>query len=197
MKTLRFLIPAMLTLTAILAACGGNSDASSPDDSATRQPSATARATQEAPAATPTTATNDPNPTDTPVAVATATPRAQQPVNSAPTPPPPPPAPTNTPVPPAVAPQALTIVAKGAKFNPAQLSANTGASVTVTLDNQDAGIQHDIIIYSPSGATAGQTAAFAGPAQQSATFTPTAAGNYFFKCSLHPITMTGSISIQP
>jgi plastocyanin len=101
------------------------------------------------------------------------------------------------PQPPVVQPQALTIVARATKFSPSQLTAIAGATITVTLDNQDAGITHDLIIYTPSGATAAQTPAFAGPAQQSTTFTPGAVGNYFFKCSLHPVAMTGAISIQP
>ncbi|MEX2225162.1 MAG: hypothetical protein WEB52_01785 [Dehalococcoidia bacterium] len=200
MKTLHYLALGTLAVTALLAACGGNDDDAS-DDDATPRASATARATRPAASATAD------NATATPEAAATATPEAPPPVNSAATPataPPPPPqapAPTSTPIPPpppppSVQPQSLRIVANRTTFAPTQLTASAASAITVTLDNQDAGVVHDIIIYTPAGAIAAQTAMFAGPAQQSATFTASGPGNHFFKCSLHPQQMTGSIAIS-
>jgi len=196
MKMLRAAVPALLAVTLVIAGCGGDADT---DSSTTPAASATSLATRSAPRVTPGSDGAPTAPADTPAPAPTATPPQARPGNSLPTqaPPPPPPAPTNTPVPPPVAqPQALTIVASGARFVSTQFTAAVGSAISVTLDNQDAGIAHDLIVYTPSGAVAAQTAAFAGPGQQSAAFTPAVPGNYFFKCSLHPLTMTGAIIVQ-
>jgi plastocyanin len=193
MKTLSILLPAMIAATAILVACGRD-NAGSSDNDATPQATATVRATQVAPTATATAGELQAPPTKS-AAAPTSTPIPQQPVGQAPTQPAPPPAPTNTPVR-ILESQALAIVAKGTKFIPTQLAAASGSSITITYDNQDDGIAHDLIVYTPSGAIAAQTPAFAGVAQQFAKFTPGGPGNYFFKCSLHPLTMTGAINVQ-
>jgi plastocyanin len=186
----------MIAATAFFVACGGDSE-SSPDNGAMPQATATARATQVASTATATAGEVQAPPTES-SAAPTSTPIPQQPVGQAPTQAAPPPAPTSTPVPPppVVQPQGLMIVAKGAKFIPTQLTALAGSSITITFDNQDAGIAHDLIVYTPSGAIAAQIPAFAGVAQQLAMFTPGGGGNYFFKCSLHPLSMTGAINVQ-
>jgi plastocyanin len=65
----------------------------------------------------------------------------------------------------------------------------------VTLDNQDT-IAHDLIVYTPAGGIAAQTDPIVGPAQASSSFTPSGPGNFFFKCSLHPQSMIGTIVVQ-
>jgi plastocyanin len=83
------------------------------------------------------------------------------------------------------------------RFNPGRLSARADAPVAVTFDNQDASVNHDLVIYSPAGGIAAQADVITGPAQESISFTPSGAGNYAFKCSLHPQTMYGTIAIAP
>jgi plastocyanin len=68
--------------------------------------------------------------------------------------------------------------------------------VNVTLDNQDAGVSHDVTFFDPAGTRVAGTEIAAGPNVSSATFTPVAAGNYSFKCTVHPLQMTGTLTVQ-
>ena len=104
---------------------------------------------------------------------------------------------TPTPVPPPPpAEQSLTVVAKDVKFVPNSLSATAGGVLHLTLDNQDAGVPHDMVLYAPSGAVAGAIGMATGPAVQTMTVTLGAPGRYAFKCSVHPTTMNGSIAVE-
>ena len=182
-----------LAMLAAIAACGGDSAASTPSSTATPEQRAAPVATATAPPATPAAATaaieaTQPSapPTQAPPPAAVTTPAA------APTAAPPPP--TQAPPPPAE--QSLTVIAKGVKFLPNALSAAAGATLHLTLDNQDEGVTHDIVIYAPSGTQLAATDAAAGPIQQPLAFAVDAAGRYAFKCSLHPLQMTGSIAVE-
>jgi plastocyanin len=198
MKTLSFLVPATLVLGAALAACGGSDSNAQSQPTTTPRASATTRVTPLAPSATAAVETPATAPTEAPAA-ATPTPATGHAQGGQPTtaPPPPPPAATSTPVPPPAQGQFLTIAAKDTRFNPSQLAAHNGGTLTVTFDNQDAGVAHDLIVYTPAGGIAGQSPVISGPAQSTFSFTPSVAGNYFFKCSLHPQYMTGTIAVAP
>jgi plastocyanin len=91
----------------------------------------------------------------------------------------------------------VTVAAQNARFNPSQATVQNGVPVSITFDNQDAGVAHDLIVYTPAGGIAGQAPVIVGAAQASFAFTPGGAGNYFFKCSLHPLYMTGTIVVTP
>jgi plastocyanin len=73
-----------------------------------------------------------------------------------------------------------------------------GAHVTIQFDNQDAGVPHNFALYTDSHAT---TRIFAGdfitgPGKVIYTFTaPSLPGNYFFRCDVHPETMTGTFVV--
>ena len=176
----------------LLAACGSGGS-SSPTSTAPAAGSATPRASATA-ATTPTAAATEPvasptpvPPTQAPAAQPTAVPPTQPPAvqpTKAPPPPPPPPAT-----------QSRTVVAANIAFDPKQLTASAGVPLTITLDNRDAGVQHDIIIYAPDGSQAAATSVITGPSTAATTFTP-GAGNYRFKCSVHPQQMFGAISVQ-
>ena len=83
-------------------------------------------------------------------------------------------------------------------FDKKALSATASAPVTVQLDNADAGVQHNFSLY--NNASAGQkifVGAFStGPVVTNYQFTAPAAGTYFFRCDVHPDTMTGSFSAR-
>lgn len=137
------------------------------------------------------------NPADFPPASAPAPAPVPAP---APTPPPaPPPAPATTP-PPAPAPvQSVTIdlVTQGMKFDQSTITVPAGASVTMNFNNKDYA-PHNFALYTDSSAT---TAIFVGQViSSSATvykFTaPTKPGSYFFRCDVHPLTMTGTFVVQ-
>jgi plastocyanin len=105
-----------------------------------------------------------------------------------------------------------TIVAKTAtKFETAAFSLPPATDVTLTFDNQDQGIPHNIHFFASQDA-GGQslttcktgcatppevsTAVKAGPEKESFTFTTPAAGKYLFHCDVHPDTMKGTLTVE-
>jgi plastocyanin len=91
----------------------------------------------------------------------------------------------------------VTIVAKNITFDLGEIRAPAGGTVHLTVDNQDGGVIHNWALYtSEDAANAGDaplasTELEAGPVQQELTFTAPDAGEYFYRCDVHPTTMTG------
>jgi plastocyanin len=93
-------------------------------------------------------------------------------------------------------PQAVTLSAKDLAFNPDSISVTANEPVTLTFDNQDAGVQHNVAVFQGADASAPlvfrgdlvtgvATANYPVPALQP--------GDYFFHCDVHP-TMHGTIT---
>jgi plastocyanin len=95
-------------------------------------------------------------------------------------------------------PAVVTIVAQNIKFDKSTITATAALDVTVTLDNRDAGVLHNIAFYTNRAATSKifGGAIITGPATETFTFPAPGAGNYFFRCDVHPDTMTGSFIVQ-
>jgi plastocyanin len=178
-------------LAALAAACGGGGQAANPAGTAEvpattaplPSPTATAAPPTQAPAPTA-TAVRDPIPTATaPAAPPTAAPP-----------------PTQAPPPPTAAPAggsaSAAIAAVNTLFSPVSLSLPAGSTVTLTFDNRDDGVTHDLIIFDPGGAQIAGTDLGTGPVTQVLTFALGAPGNYAFKCSVHPQQMRGVIAVQ-
>lgn len=96
----------------------------------------------------------------------------------------------------------VTIVAKNILFDKRSIAASPGVEVTVTFDNQDAGVLHNIDFYTDQSAAERlftnppKMEIFPGLGQRELKFTaPTIPGTYFFKCDVHPGTMTGGFSV--
>ena len=92
-----------------------------------------------------------------------------------------------------------TIVAEGLAWDVSTLTANAGSDFTITIDNRDASVLHNIAFY--TDASVSQlifgSELFTGPDTQTSTFTaPSVPGNYFFRCDVHPDTMTGVFVVQ-
>ena len=108
------------------------------------------------------------------------------------TPPPPPPPP-----PPPTCPASTFCLTSSNTFSPAALTVAVGTTVSW---RNDAGILHNVTWND----AAGQTAALAGggtgnisnydPGTQTRLFNT--AGVYGFKCTIHPATMTGTLTVQ-
>jgi outer membrane protein assembly factor BamB/plastocyanin len=99
-------------------------------------------------------------------------------------------------------PAAVTIiglVAKNMAFNTTTITVPAGAEITVNFDNQDSGIPHNFAVYQDKTAA---TQIFkgditVGPRMITYTFTaPTEPGSYFFRCDVHPNTMTGNLIVE-
>jgi plastocyanin len=99
-------------------------------------------------------------------------------------------------------PVSVTLAAKELHFDKSQIAVAAGAELTVTFDNQDAGVSHNLAVYpSARQTTPGDRIAgldtFAGPAKMDLKFTvPTKPGKYFYRCDVHPDTMTGQLAVQ-
>ena len=104
---------------------------------------------------------------------------------------PPPPA-TGTPV------TSATVVAKNISFDTAQLVLKANSLITLTLDNQDAGIPHNLAIFTEENGGGSKIFGkdpFSGPAKETWTFTAPAPGTYFFHCEVHP-NMKGTVIVR-
>ncbi len=91
----------------------------------------------------------------------------------------------------------LTLVAKNTLFDKSELQAKPGA-VTIDMDNQDAGIPHNIHVYQGNdntGKDMGKTEFEPGPVKQTLTLNLTA-GEYYFVCEVHPATMAGKLVVR-
>lgn len=96
-------------------------------------------------------------------------------------------------------PAIVTLVAQNLKFDRDSITATAGLEVTLTLDNRDAGVLHNVAVYTNRGATqkiaAGEL--LTGPAKETINFTaPGSAGTYFFRCDVHPDTMSGAFVVR-
>ena len=91
---------------------------------------------------------------------------------------------------------ALDIVALNVAFDVNCLVAPAGEPFEINFDNQDAGIPHNVAIYTDSSAATslfvGET--FNGVDQRAYAVDPLDAGSYFFRCDVHPTTMTGTLA---
>jgi plastocyanin len=95
-------------------------------------------------------------------------------------------------------PVAVKIVAKNLTFDKRTISASTGAQVTVTLDNEDVGVSHNIAFYTKKGATPAIASLdlIAGVSSKDLVFNaPDKPGNYYFQCDVHD-TMNGTFSVK-
>jgi len=96
-------------------------------------------------------------------------------------------------------PVALTLVAENIKFDVSTITASAGVQVTITLDNKDAGVLHNVAFYTDRSAATAIAAGnlLTGPATEDVVFTaPSTPGTYFFRCDVHPDTMNGAFIVQ-
>jgi plastocyanin len=96
-------------------------------------------------------------------------------------------------------PVTVTVISQNIRFNINTITANAGSDVTVIHDNRDSGVLHNVAFYTSRAATQvifrGEL--FPGPEVVTETFTaPSAPGTYFFRCDVHPDTMTGAFVVR-
>jgi plastocyanin len=109
---------------------------------------------------------------------------------------PPPPPPTGGPGGPGGA-TTLQITASNLQWNPRALTAPPETAVTVRMNNQDA-VVHNFSVYRTNQGS-GQIfmgELHTGPGIKDYTFTTPGPGSYFFRCDVHPDTMTGSFNVR-
>jgi plastocyanin len=94
------------------------------------------------------------------------------------------------------APSAVTVTAQNLAFSPTAISLPAGQATTITLDNQDSGIPHNIDIFTDTTYT---TSVFKGDwvtgvASQDYHVSALDPGTYAFRCDVHT-NMTGTITV--
>jgi plastocyanin len=109
------------------------------------------------------------------------------------------PAPTTT-TPSSTTGQSITInlVAQGMAFDQKTITVPVGAQVTMNFNNKDS-VPHNFALYTDSSATksifVGEI--ISGPKTITYTFTaPATPGSYFFRCDVHPTSMSGTFVVQ-
>lgn len=124
--------------------------------------------------------------------------------------PPPPATPTPSPAPseaPTIAPTAapsgspsepaegdLALVALNIQFDRTELSTAADTPFTITLDNQDAGIPHNVEIRDAGGASLFLGEIYNGVETRTYEIPALAAGSYTFICTVHP-NMVGTLTV--
>ena len=93
----------------------------------------------------------------------------------------------------------FVIAADNLAFDTSTITVPAGANVTITFENRDDGIPHNIAVYMNASAVeeifVGET--ITGPDQTTYTFTaPEEPGTYFFRCDVHPQQMTGDFIVE-
>lgn len=87
------------------------------------------------------------------------------------------------------------------QFDTSELTVAADTDVTITADNTDPGISHNFAVYSSrDAADSGEealaaTETCAGSCTDEVTLNLTA-GEYFFRCQVHPSQMTGTLTVQ-
>jgi plastocyanin len=109
--------------------------------------------------------------------------------------------PVETPSPAATAPNGgeateLELVAQGSLFDKEELTAPAGR-IVIELDNQDAGVVHNVAVYRGSNARGeemGATDLEVGPLEQTLEL-ELEPGEYYYQCDAHPTTMSGTLTV--
>lgn len=95
--------------------------------------------------------------------------------------------------------QAVTtsVVAQNLAFDTATIVLPADTETTITFDNRDASVPHNIAIYTDSSMSQElfKGELITGPATTTYTIPPLAAGEYYFVCNVHP-NMNGTVLVQ-
>jgi plastocyanin len=92
----------------------------------------------------------------------------------------------------------ITLIATNSTFDTSMITVPAGSTIVMTFVNNDANVPHNFALYTDNKAT---TKIFAGDlvtGVKTVTYTftaPSARGNYFFRCDVHPETMTGTFMV--
>ncbi len=92
----------------------------------------------------------------------------------------------------------VALTAKSLQYDKHSITLPANTQVTVTLNNQDAGVSHNFAVYKDKSAS---TKIFGGdlvtgPATKDYSFSTPGPGSYYFRCDVHPDTMNGTLTVK-
>jgi plastocyanin len=87
-----------------------------------------------------------------------------------------------------------TIVGEDTAFDVTSLDAQVGEPLTITFDNRDEGIQHNLHVEGTADGDA-MTEITEGPVTQTLEVTFDEAGDFEYRCDVHPQQMQGTITV--
>jgi plastocyanin len=94
----------------------------------------------------------------------------------------------------------VTIVATDAtKFDTPAVETAKDKPFTLVFDNKDATVAHNVVVMNPDESPVqmgGDTTPFTGPAMRRYTMPGLPAGSYPFHCQVHPVAMTGTLTVK-
>jgi plastocyanin len=93
----------------------------------------------------------------------------------------------------------ITVTAAGMAFDTSTITVSAGAHVTITFINNDSGVRHNVAFYTSAAATTVINIGGMTTGVSTLTYTfdaPTTPGTYFFRCDVHPTTMTGEFIVK-
>jgi plastocyanin len=88
----------------------------------------------------------------------------------------------------------LTVVGERISFDVTELRIKAGEEVTITFENRDSGVPHNLRIEGPEGPI--KTDIANGPVTQKLTLTIDRPGVYRFLCEVHPSSMVGQLIVE-
>jgi len=90
----------------------------------------------------------------------------------------------------------LQLAAQGIKFSTDQLQAPAGKAFSISFENNDSGIAHNVEILDANNTSVFKGAIFPGVATQNYQVSALKAGTYSFICDVHPNIMTGTLTVE-
>ena len=98
--------------------------------------------------------------------------------------------------------QEFTIIGENNLFDVDEIQVEASGQVVMTFDNRDLGVPHNWAVYESEEAATSGGAPIAGSTVENGLLTQTIVfdapepGTYFFRCDVHPTTMTGVLEVR-
>ena len=90
----------------------------------------------------------------------------------------------------------LSVKAQNIRFDKDCLAAPANQATTISFDNQDNGVPHNIQVFAPNGSSVFKGAIITGVKTTTYQVPALAPGRYPFRCDVHPDSMQGTFVVK-